>query len=387
MITVEKKNDCCGCTACGSICPKKCIEFMPDIEGFLYPKVNMDACINCGLCESVCPMNNKKKPIDIKKGVVLRDKNEYIAKESSSGGFFTSFANHIIKKGGVIYAVACEAKVIKHVRVTNLDGVDSLRGSKYVQSEIRGIFNTIAQDLQNNRLVGFVGTSCQLNGLINYLNIRKIDKSNLITVDLICHGVSSPLLWDKYIKYQEEKFNSEIDYVNFRYKTYGYHSGSMKLHFKNGKNYYGSGRVDFMLKSFFSEISSRPSCFYCNFKDSNRLSDFTVFDAWHYYELTGRKDDDRGYTNVLINTEKGLNYFENIKNYYHYEYVDFSEAIRLDGIMYDKSAIPHQQRDEFYFNTINDTMNVIANKYLNIKRKDWIIERMKSIYYYKKKIK
>ncbi len=387
MITVEDKTKCCGCAACKNICPQKCIQMVADNEGFFYPYVDHERCVGCNLCDKVCPMQNQEEKIDIKAAFVLCSKDEKIRKEGSSGGFFTALAEYVINSGGVVYGVAYRDRQIKHVRITSNSDIGELRGSKYVQSKILDIYDSIAEDLKKGSLVCFSGTSCQLNGILNYLNLKKISTENFISLDLICHGVSSPLLWEKYIDYQEKKHKSKVVYINFRYKTYGYHSGSMKLGFENGKSYYGSGRVDYMLKSFFSEISSRPSCYKCNFKEFNRKADFTVFDAWNYSKLTGDRDDDQGYTNVLVNTDKGKKLFDQIKDSYRYTEVDANKAIHLDGIMYDKSAIPHPKRNEFYINTADDTMDVIAKKYLNITLMDRFIEKLKMIYYYNKRIK
>lgn len=387
MINIKEKARCCGCSACQSVCPVKCINLISDNEGFLYPNVDSFLCVNCGLCERVCPINNHEEYKEIEKSFILRSKDINVLKESSSGGFFTGFSKYILAHGGVVYGVGLsENKAVIHMRVDREDDIPKLRGSKYVQSEISGIFESVKKDLKNKRLVGFSGTPCQVNGLHNYLEQMRCDTSNLITVDLICHGVSSPSLWKSYVEYQEQKNNSKVEYVNFRYKTYGYHSGSMKIIFQNGKRYYGSARVDLMLKSFFREISSRPSCYECNFKALNRVSDFTVFDGWHYSELSSKKDDDKGYTNVLVNTNKGLDFFNHIAGEYVIEKTNYSDAIKSDGIMYSKSAMAHDKRFEFY-NDSNLRIEERVQNFIPVSTKDKLIEKLKSIYYFNKKIK
>lgn len=388
MIKLKEKDQCCGCSACATICPKNCIKMVPDEEGFLYPKVNVDECINCQLCEKVCPMNNV---IDVKptKGYIIQSNEDRVLNESSSGGFFTYASREIIQQNGVVYGALIDytKKMVYHDRICSIDDISKLRGSKYVQSNLNNVFNLICNDLIDDKIVLFSGTSCQINGLFNFLNIKKIDCSKLYTIDIVCHGVPSPMLFKKYMEYQETKYKSKISYINFRYKTYGYHSGTMKVLFENNKKYYASARTDFMLKSFFSEISSRYSCYSCKFKTLNRLSDITIFDGWHFSNYTDELDNDRGYTCVIINSENGVKFFNNIKEKFKCYDCDFNEMIKMDGSMYHNSAIPHQNRGLYLKSISKDGLYNASKKYLKIRKRDYLIERLKKIYYFKKKIK
>ena len=167
-----------------------------------------------------------------------------------------------------------------------------------MQSDLTDCFATIKRYLEQGTTVCFVGTTCQVYGLKKFLR-KKYE--TLVTVDLVCHGTPSPKLWDKYLEYQKNNYHSEIEDISFRNKTYGYHSGTMRIQFKNGKTYYGSARVDPMLRSFFKEISSRPSCYQCYFKNLERCSDFTIYDCWHADQLVvGLADDDKDYTDCTI---------------------------------------------------------------------------------------
>ena len=201
MIVVKNKADCCGCTACYSVCPKKTISMQQDQEGFLYPFVEISKCIDCKLCDSACPIENKidSKMFD-RKAYVLRAKDVEIVSTSTSGGFVTPLGD-------------CFSEIKKH--------------------------------LMQETKVCFIGTPCQVYGLKSYL--RK-EYDNLVTVDLVCHGTPSPKLWKKYLDEQKDKYHSEIDDIVFRNKTYGYHSGTMRIRFKNQFVYYGSARVDPMLR-------------------------------------------------------------------------------------------------------------------------------------------
>lgn len=253
------------------------------------------------------------------------------------------------------------------------------RGSKYVQSDLGTCFKKIKEYLEQNRKVCFVGTTCQVNGLKNFLQ-KGYD--NLVTVDLVCHGTPSPKLWEKYLDYQKGKYNSEIEEISFRNKTYGYHSGTMKIQFKNGKKYFGSARVDLMLKSFFSEISSRPSCYQCVFKTLKRCSDFTIYDCWHAADLIENlKDDDKGYTNVIVQSNKGAKILELIKEDYEIYPANTQKAISSDGIMILNSAKPHLRRCEYYNDFDKEPLDEHIQKFIPITRKDILIEKSKRIFY------
>lgn len=381
MINLRKKTECCGCTACYSICPQNCIEMVPDEEGFLYPKVNITGCINCKLCERVCPELNGFKKQTIKESFALRSRDKIVLETSTSGGFFTGLAAHILKCGGSIFGVICDDKnVVRHYEVSHaLDSekVELYKGSKYVQSHLGDTFSRVDKLLKEDRLVLFSGTPCQIAGLRNFL-IDEYDK--LITVEVICHGTSSPLLWEKYVELQERKHHSSIKKVNFRNKTYGYHSGTMFIEFDDGATYIGSARVDLMLKSFFSEISSRPSCYNCICKGESRPADISIFDCWHANELvSGLEDDDRGYTNVFINSKKGIKVYQEIQNCYISYSTEASSAIKKDGIMITEQPEPHPKRNEFYKTLNSDGIENAVNKYLPISMLDVLIERSKGI--------
>lgn len=260
-----------------------------------------------------------------------------------------------------------------------MGGYSSLRGSKYVQSNLNDCFIRIREILEDNQLVCFVGTTCQVYGLKSYL---KKDYENLITVDLVCHGVPSPKLWKKYLEYQKNKYHSDIIEVSFRNKTYGYHSGTMKIKFQNGKIYYGSARVDYMLKSFFTEIASRPSCYHCQFKTLSRCSDFTIFDCWHAKDLAGLKeDDDKGFTNVIVQSSKGQKVLDTIFERFELYQVDTRKAIDLDGSMVCRSAVPHPKRKKYYSGLDETEIADHIRKFIPVTRMDYLIERLKIVVY------
>ena len=192
MIQIEKKQNCCGCTACYNICPKKAIIMLPDEEGFLYPKVDMQRCINCGLCEKVCPILHKVDHLENTEGYILRNKDANIVKESTSGGAFTAFAVHFFKQGGVVFGTGYDdnMRVICKLASKSVD-LKEMRGSKFVKSDLGTVFQNVKEKLNTGTLVLFTGTPCQIAGLIAYLGKRP---SNLVCIDFVCRGVPSPEL-------------------------------------------------------------------------------------------------------------------------------------------------------------------------------------------------
>lgn len=383
MIEINEKKDCCGCTGCVSVCPTHCIKMVADEEGFLYPQVEKDQCINCSRCEKVCPIINK--PLaeqNERKAFVVRCKDRNILEMSTSGGFFLPMAKKVLALGGTVCAATYDNDfriVHQIIADENNSCLEKSVGSKYVQSDIRGLFETIREYLKLEKLVLFVGTPCQVSGLKNYLGK---DYDCLITIDVVCHGVGSPLFWEKYLKYQTGKFKTEINKISFRKKRYGYHSSTMAIYFRNGKQYCGSGRVDYFLKGYFSGLLSRPSCYSCAFKDVERCSDFTIYDCWTPNLLNPNiRDDDKGYTNVIIQSKKGETFLESLKNEYFYFPSNIEKAIELDGIMMKNSDKPHSKRTDFFKGLKEENMEEHIRKFITISKKDRVIEKLKGVFY------
>jgi len=192
MEKVLNKELCCGCSACFNACPTGAIEIIEDGEGFNYPKINQEKCINCGLCKKMCPVlnsNNKKLNYNNRKAYASYNKNIKERMESSSGGIFACLAKKIIEKNGlVVGAVINNENLVEHTIIDNIDNIKELCGSKYLESNINKIYQTVKDNLDKDKKVLFTGTPCQISGLKKYL--RK-DYNNLYTQDIICHGVPS----------------------------------------------------------------------------------------------------------------------------------------------------------------------------------------------------
>lgn len=237
MIKITNPADCCGCTACASICNHDAITMKPDTLGFLYPEVDTTKCTDCGLCEKVCSFNdNYDTSLNLSEPLAFgaRHKDMGEVETSRSGAAFIAISDYFLKHGGVVYGVGYTDHFrVVHKRATTVAERNEFKGSKYVQSDLTGVFRQVKQDLQNGMLVLFSGTPCQIAGLASYIGTKL--QENLYLVDIVCHGVPGPYIWRDYIKYLEEKQGDEIVMVNFRDKQkFGWSAHHETFKFKMG---------------------------------------------------------------------------------------------------------------------------------------------------------
>lgn len=318
MIQIKDKADCCGCTACVSICPKDAITMKPDTLGFKYPKVDLDKCIDCGLCEKVCAFNdNYDKSLNLKEPEIYaaRHKDIHEIETSRSGAAFIAISDYILENGGIVYGVGYKDHFrVAHKRATTKEERNEFKGSKYVQSDLDGIFRQVKEDLKQGNTVLFSGTPCQTAGLNSYIG-KKL-RENLVLVDIVCHGVPSPYIWRDYLIYLEKKYKSKIVTVNFRDKSRIGWSGHIESYvFNNGMKIESCIFRDI----FFKHVINRESCSICHFANYNRPSDFTIGDYWGWKKIsTDFNADNKGCSLLFINTIKGQNIFKNISNYIYF---------------------------------------------------------------------
>ena len=377
----NEPKKCTGCRACAAVCPKGCITMQKDAEGFYYPVVDNTKCVHCDLCRKRCPINQLPTAHNVIEGYAVRYDDTDILLDSTSGGSFTAIAQYIFAHDGIVYGVGYnEQSVVRHFSITKEEAsrIIEMRGSKYVQSDLGDVFNEIAKHLKEGRYVCFSGTPCQVAGLRAFLG-KEYD--TLLTIDLVCHGVASPKVFEAYLKEQEEKYQTKITGIKFRNKTYGYHSGTMMLELQDRKPVYSSARIDHMLKSYFTGACSRYSCYVCPFKGMQRYGDLTVFDSWHINELTGQQlEDDCGFTNVFVNTEKGRVALQEMKHLLKYQ-VDPELMRKKDGRMIDHYPEMASCRKEFITGIDENGLSGQVDRYLPITFKDHVVERLKSFLY------
>ena len=306
MIRIKDKKDCTGCHACASACPTKCITLNTDTQGFHYPEVEVERCIACGRCERTCPVLHPYEahhPIAV---YASKNADEEVRMQSSSGGLFTPLAEEILGRGGVLFGARFDDSWrVVHDYVETVEGLSSLRGTKYVQSYIGDTFVQVRNFLKQDRWVLFTGTPCQVAGLKHYLHR---DYGRLLTVEVVCHGVPSPLVWNTYLNEITTK-NERIIRVEMRHKSTGWSAYSMQIASTRGMLYNGKARHNVYSRGFLADFYLRPSCHACPAKQGRSGADITLGDYWGIRTLHPSMDDDRGVSLVAIHTEKGMNFF------------------------------------------------------------------------------
>lgn len=387
MINIKEPKDCCGCNACAQRCPKHCIILTEDHEGFLYPKVNTELCIECGLCEKVCPVINqkpKKGPLEVYAAI---NPDEQIRKESSSGGIFTLLAEKIIQENGVVFGARFDENwEVRHDYTETIEGLAVFRSSKYVQSRIEDNYLKAEKFLKEKRKVLFSGTPCQIAGLKKFL--RK-EYDNLLTVDFICHGVPSTKVWRMYLdetcrnlikrgsssNFIDEGRRSYIEAINFRHKILGWKRSSFFLKLnsafiqseKNTEGIFEPFSENAFMKAFLSDTILRPSCYQCPCKSGKSTSDITIADYWNIQQVLPEFDDDKGISLVLTNTSKGENIFSSCNVIY--KKTGYEESKGKNEGFHEKINIPLKR--EYFFTEINKLDINLSQLIIQVTRKSF----------------
>lgn len=313
MIKLKNWENCCGCTACASICNHGAITMHPDAMGFCYPQVDVSKCIDCHLCEKVCAFNdfydtspNLSEP-EFYGG---RHKNTSEVEKSRSGAVFVALSDWILQYGGVVYGAGyAEHFRVVHKRVTTMVERDEFRGSKYVQSDLGDVYRKVRSDLKAGLVVMFTGTPCQIAGLASFIGPAL--RENLYLVDIICHGVQGPNVWRDYLAYLERIQSDRIVMANFRDKQrFGWSAHEESYKFSGGKILY--------THLFYQQVLLRPSCGICHFANIRRPSDITLGDFWGWEKTDPNfNKDDKGASLIIVNTDKGRRLFETIRKQLH----------------------------------------------------------------------
>ncbi len=342
MIDIRNKKECCGCHACMSVCPERCIRMVADEEGFLYPQVNTSLCVGCNLCEKVCPVIHQHQPRMPLKVYASANKNLSVRMDSSSGGIFTLLAETVISRGGVVFG-ACydEDWNVVHGWTDTMEGTKAFRGAKYVQSRIGNAYKEAKRLLEQGCQVLFSGTPCQTAGLKRFL--RK-EYEGLLTVDIVCHGVPSPDVWQSYLASINGK-QDRITYISMRNKKDGWSRYRMEIHAGDVPLYSGKASLNLYSKGYLANLYLRPSCHACPARAGKSRSDITLGDYWGIQRFHPSFDDNKGTNLVLINTQKGMNHYGMI-DVYHIE-TTYSQGIKENACV--ERSVPYPSlRDEFW---------------------------------------
>lgn len=373
------KADCTGCMACVSVCAHHAINIMQDEEGFDRPQIDDSKCVECGLCQKTCPINNHpviNEPNGIYSGWSSDDK---VRISSSSGGAFTEIARPILEQGGVVFGCALDDNLqAVHTYVESIEELAAkLRGSKYVQSRIGNSYSQVKGFLKQGRKVLFSGTPCQIAGLKNYL---RRDYDNLITVDLICHGVPSPMLFEDYKKFMQKHENMKLTKVSFRCKKSSWIFYNMTLtgHVEKSsaeKTYYGTYYEDPYIRGFLRDYFLRPSCHQCHFTSTKRCSDFTIADWWGYKKErhVDKNFRRKGVSLILANTEKAKALKSSLQMVLRERTIE--EAKRTNCSLSKAFAMPII-RKEFWSDYVKLPFDKMVLKYMKPEKVRWQVKIM-----------
>lgn len=357
MAKLADKLHCSGCSACFAICPDSAISMQRDSEGFVYPIVDENACINCGLCEKVCPSIHdffSRTPLSV---FAAKAKDDGLRLESSSGGVFSLLAYNVLNRGGLVFGASFDPFDwhVSHECIDNESELGRLRGSKYVQSDMNNCFRRVKKSLNDGREVLFSGTPCQIAGLRAYLSQTcKSDMSKLLCVDVVCHAVPSTIVWKKYLEKRIKEYYNQraigldaIKRIASRHKGCGWKRFSMFLSFANDMEYRNIFRNDSFMRGFLQELYNRPSCYNCGFKNLSSGSDITLGDYWGIESKFPEIDDDKGISLVFVNTVKGAEVFDSLSDKLEKNVSDFEDAIKRNPAVVKPSS-PHRNRMRFF---------------------------------------
>lgn len=369
MIYIKDKVECCGCNACGDICSRNAITFRTDIEGFWYPEVDSEKCNGCGLCEKACPIVNiqELKKNDLQQSVcyAAEHKNLEVVFDSTSGGLFSALADIVYRSGGYVGGAVFneDFKSVRQYISNDKGDLPRLRSSKYLQSSFIGFYRQVRELVHAGENVLVCGSPCQMAALRAYL--RK-DYDNLIIVDYICRGINSPKVWGKYIDSFEERYGHKVVYAKAKSKEYGWRNLTQKMVLDNGKAYYETKNQSNFTKGYLQTGAyCRPSCYDCKFKGYPRIADITLADFWGIEKIDTTMEKDLGLSLVMINSKKGVSFFESVKSRINYINVPF-DSIEKGNAHLNKSLDPPKiNRDEFFKDLDKMTFLEIAKKYIN----------------------
>lgn len=367
MIDIKNKVDCCGCNACGDICPTRAIDFHTDNEGFWYPKVNLDKCINCGLCEKTCPIIHadelKKNDFPRPECYAAENKNLEVVFDSTSGGLFSAFADRMYRDGGFVGGAVFskDCKSVKQFISAEKKDLPKLRSSKYLQSNLIGFFRQVEKLLKSDEKVLVCGCPCQMAALRAYL--RK-PYDNLVILDFICLGINSPLIWRKYIETFEDRYGSPVVYVKPKSKEFGWRNLTQKVKLADGQVKFETRHQSNYTQGYIgTHAFMRPSCYECKFRGFPRISDITLADFWGIEKYSKELEKDLGTSLVMINSNKGKDWFYRIKDRLNYIPMDFESTLPGNKALLRDAPRPAIDREEFFRDVNEMKFTDVAEKY------------------------
>lgn len=310
------RKQCTGCTACAAVCPQNCITMEADPYGFPFPAVDSGACTECGLCEKTCPVRHPRSVSTRPAAFAAYSKDEALRMASSSGGIFSELARTVLDRGGAVFGAAYNERFeVRHICAEDEAALKALRGAKYAQSDLGSSFREVKRRLTGGQAVLFSGTPCQVAGLKAFLGQ---ENENLLTVDFVCHGVPSPMVWQEYLKHRArlDSGGTLPQAVSLRCKDTGWsrYRYCALLRYPDGTSRRIPSGERLFMKLFTEDHINREACGACPFKGLGRVSDFTLGDFWGIWDIAPELDDDRGTSFVLVHSEKARRLWNSIDN-------------------------------------------------------------------------
>ncbi len=346
------KSICYGCSACASICPQSAISMRENNRGFLYPVIDKNKCTDCEKCKKTCEEIVKKQ--SVQKTYLIKTRNSYQHRMSQSGGAFSAISDVVLRQGGSVFGVATDEQFEgEYKKAITIAERDRMHGSKYMQARVGKIYREVEEEITNNKVL-FTGTPCLVSGLLKYLKQKRKDCRNLYTVDLICHGVPSVLIWRSFIRIAEQRVG-KIKCGICRDKIQTGWGGSMSSFW--GNNLYTTTAF---CKMFFTDLCLRDSCYHCEFASSERCGDITIGDAWGVRKNNPEFADSLGVSLMMVNSEKGEELFAELS--------DMVDSLKVSLTDYEQKNLvepskPHRNVDEFWKDYYTRDFSYMINKY------------------------
>lgn len=360
-MTLASIEECTGCGACASVCTKGCISMQIGENGFFYPNVRIEGCIECGLCTKSCHIINRPTKQTFESVYYFGwDKSRRKRFEGSSGGIFGAIAEYVLYNGGIVYGAAfsLDKKSLLHTSTKEV-ALNDLKKSKYLESYMGTTIRRIKKDLLHGHMVLFCGTPCQVNGVRQVLGYRY---ENLILCDFVCHGVPSSMRYKQYIEELESMYGAKVKNVGFRTKLFGWKTYCIVIEFQNGKRYIKLAKEDPYYEHFFSWTNLRPSCYSCN-RVANSSADITLGDMWEARKR-GIKDDDKGISLIICNNPKGYKMISQLPSLL-LKRIDQNYSINIfnDRNIKKRTTSIHQQFFSDFTIPFKDKLKCIVLKY------------------------
>ncbi len=355
-------KDCVSCGACVNVCKFDAIRLVEDKKGFLTSVIDKSKCTNCGLCKKVCPaINGTDKNPECESVYAFKGEDE-LRRKSASGGAFSAIAASVLNNGGVVYGASMRDFKVSHIRCETVEDLSLIQGTKYIPSDIQKCYKLIESDLKNDKTVLFSGTPCQVDGVKHFAKLKKLPLDKLYTIDIICHGVPSPRIFNSYIGWLEKEYKSKVKSFYFRSKKISWRGSSCYAVLENGKELKNGKKLCGFMNLYYSDNITRDSCYSCPYTSKQRVGDITVSDYWGIENLDKSFEDALGVSMVVINSEKGSRLFDSVSGTKIIATLGTAKQPQLSN-----PTKKPQTHDEFWAEYESKGVDFVLNKYGAVK--------------------